>query len=413
MGSEVDGDGRDDTAGGDHVVESHAALCQLEPLDDGEAAVVAHHDDHFVAREDRTVEVAVEHQVGAVADQGEDLTGGLTGASAGHAGAGNAGAGNGGAGNGGAGHGGAGHGRPPRPGDLVAHAGKAVLAVEAARRLGQPVDIELPRQAARGSEHIVLAGGGSVDGPHDLGVSRHPRPRGRRLGHHRLGVLGENAGLLGPGIGGAPVAEAGAELLQPHTGIGHQWEGSVLDGIEAGRVEADEADVVGPEHCPRAGGEVAQPGADGQDGVGLRGQAVGTVPAHDPDGAGPGRVGGDEAGLARHRLHHRHPVTRREAGELGFGHRVVDATAGHQQRSLRRAQNGSGPVELAQVGPGARGYVHRPVEELPGEVPRFGLGVLGQGQHGGAALGRVEQHPQRLRQGLDELLGPGDAVPVA
>ncbi len=187
----------------------------------------------------------------------------------------------------------------------------------------------------------------------------------------------------------------------------------MLDGVEAGGVEGDEADVFGPEHRPRAGGKIPQPRADGQDGVRLCRQAVGAVPTHHPDGPGPGGVGGDQAGLAGHRLHHRQPVPGGEAGQLSLGHRVVDTPTGDQQRPLGRAQGGGGALELAQVRAGTRRDVHGPAEELTGVVPRLGLGVLGQSEHRRAAVSRVEQHPERLGQGLDDLFRPGDPVPVA
>ena len=70
----------------------------------------------------------------------------------------------------------------------------------------------------------------------------------------------------------------------------------MLDCVEASSVEPDEAGAC-PEHRPRARREILQPGPDGQDEVGLGRQAVGTVPARDPDGPGPGRVIGEQAAL--------------------------------------------------------------------------------------------------------------------
>ena len=77
---------------------------RLEPVDHGEAAVVADDHDQLLPGEHRAVEVGVEHQVRAVADERDHVAVRAR------------------------------HPRAPRAGDLVAHARVAVLAVERARR---------------------------------------------------------------------------------------------------------------------------------------------------------------------------------------------------------------------------------------------------------------------------------------
>ena len=59
---------------GEQVVERRPALVDLQPVDDGEAAVVAQDHDHLVPGQHRRVQVAVHHQVRAVADEHERLT---------------------------------------------------------------------------------------------------------------------------------------------------------------------------------------------------------------------------------------------------------------------------------------------------------------------------------------------------
>ena len=103
-----------------------------------------------------------------------------------------------------------------------------------------------------------------------------------------------------------------------------------------------------------------------------------------------------------------------EGGQRRLGAAVAHAAAGDQQRLLGRAQQ---VRRLPRAGAGrARGrgmWWTRRLEEALGIVERLGLHVLAQADEGRAAIGRVEQHAQRLGQRLEQLLGPGDPVPVA
>ncbi len=106
VGGEVDVDaavGSRSAGVGQHVVEACGALVGLQAVDDGVSAVVAEDGDERMAGEGRGVELGVEHQVGAVAEQAGDQAGGVGL--------------------------GTGHGGTPRGDDLVAHAGEAVLEV--------------------------------------------------------------------------------------------------------------------------------------------------------------------------------------------------------------------------------------------------------------------------------------------
>ena len=127
VGGEVDVDQLAVASVLDQVVERHAALVDLQPVDDREAAVVADDHDQLVAGEHRAVQVAVHHHVRAVADERDDLVVG-----AGHLGA-------------------------PRTGDLVAHAREPVLAVEVADLLGTPAVDQLAGQTAGRGEHVVAS----------------------------------------------------------------------------------------------------------------------------------------------------------------------------------------------------------------------------------------------------------------
>ena len=214
------------------VVERHPARGDLQPVDDGEAAVVAHDDDELVPRQHRAVEVAVHHQVRAVADQGDHLA---------------------------VGHG---HLRSPGPRDLIPHAGVAVLAVERMDALRAPPADQLAGESPRGGDHVGGRTGGPVDRSDDLRVGREvvgigsvgagcpQRHRGGDLVDVRV-VLGRlRGGPHRPGLRGPVVADGRAQLGQTFPGVGHQRNRPVLDRVEAGRVQPDDAGGLVSEHGP-------------------------------------------------------------------------------------------------------------------------------------------------------------------
>ncbi len=94
----------------------------------------------------------------------------------------------------------------------------------------------------------------------------------------------------------------GVELDECFPGVADDRQRPVLVGVEAGRVDADEAHVGFCEHRPRTGGEVAEASADGDDDVGLGGEAVGTLGADDADRPGVVRVVVGQRRLAGDRL---------------------------------------------------------------------------------------------------------------
>ena len=212
MLGEVDGGRALDAAVLEEVVEGRGALEALQAVDHGEAAIVADDDDELKAGEDRAVDVGVEHQVAAVADEDDHVARGV------------------------------GHLRPPAAGDLVAHAGEAELAVEAADRLGLPVLAQLARQAAGCGQRQIARVAHAVDGADHVGIGR------------QLGVGGgrsaDRSACSRPHIPRArdrstarplPGAERCAHLLEAGLGVAHDRQGLMLVGIEARRVEADEA----------------------------------------------------------------------------------------------------------------------------------------------------------------------------
>ena len=161
----------------------------------------------------------------------------------------------------------------------------------------------------------------------------------------------------------------------------------------------------------RAGDEVVQPGADADHHVrGRRGHVRRRSPG-DPYSAKE-QVAAERA-LARICLGDGNTERLGESCEVGRRVRVADAAAGDDQRSLGAADRGNRPSELF----GRR----RPPADEPralGEertwiVVRLSLYILGQRDGHGARIGRIEQHPHRLRQSRENLLGPRDRVEVA
>ena len=63
--------------------------------------------------------------------------------------------------------------------------------------------------------------------------------------------------------------------------------------------------------------------------------------------------------------------------QLGFGERVVHATAGDDERLLGLAERRGGSGELGKIGAGPGDAVQLRFEERHGEVERLGLHILG------------------------------------
>ena len=105
------------------------------------------------------------------------------------------------------------------------------------------------------------------------------------------------------------------------------------------------------------------------------------------------------------------PAEPGEGLQLRGGVGVDDAATGDDDR-LARARRAAGRRPATSSG-SAIGPADHPValgEELGREVERVALDVLGQRQHHGAGVHRVGQHPHRVRQRGEQLLGPVDAV---
>jgi len=105
----------------------------------------------------------------------------------------------------------------------------------------------------------------------------------------------------------------------------------MLHGIEACGVDRNELRVRA-ERRPRAGGEVLQPGADGQHEIRLGRQRVGRRRPGDPDRAHVQRVVPGEAALAGLRFAHGHAVSIDEGAQCFTGFAVQHAAARDDER---------------------------------------------------------------------------------
>ena len=84
--------------------------------------------------------------------------------------------------------------------------------------------------------------------------------------------------------------------------IADQRRGAMLGGVEARRIERDDAEGGILKRRPRAGGKILQPRADGEHEVGFGGERVGRAAADDADRADvqaviPGQAGAPGNGL--------------------------------------------------------------------------------------------------------------------
>ena len=162
------------------------------------------------------------------------------------------------------------------------------------------------------------------------------------------------------------------------------------------------------------GGEVGVAGADADHHVGVAGRSrwppwcrssrsrPGTAGGRRP--ACPCRPGSGRPGC-------RSPRTNAASASVGAG--VVHATAGHDQRLLRRSDQLGGRLQDRRA-PAAAGRRARPAcsNSATGQSYASRLHVLREAHRHRAGLGRVGQHPHRRQQRGRQLLGPPDPVEV-
>ncbi len=290
----------------------------------------------------------------------------------------------------------------------------AELAVERAWGLDLPVLGELARQSAGGSDDPVLLAGPAVHRTHDLRIARQVGVgRPGALGHDFVPGAVEGLRLLCPGSRGPVAGDRSTELDHGFPGIGDDGERKMLAGIEAGRIDANEPEILLLEHGPGAGGEILQPRADRHHDIGFARQRVGGGRADDAEGSGVHgmRVGHDPP--PGNGFDYRNAVLLGKRRQLGAGLRVMDAAAGDDQRPPGVLEHGCGARHLAAIGTGTARLVHPPFEEALGIVIGFALGVLAERQERRPAIGRIEHRGDRLGQRLEDLLRPRDAVPIA
>ena len=261
------------------------------------------------------------------------------------------------------------------------------------------VEAELERRVAHRADHL------GVVGQHAL------RQLGRQLLDAGIGGGGILARALGPGRIGGPALQQRRQLLEPGAGIGHQRAAAPLAGVVGLDVQAQQPRM-GKQRV-RAGGEILQAGADGKHQVGRARQLVGARDAIDADRAQVERMVPGQAALAPMRLDHRHAMGLGKGAQRVPGLAVEHATADHDQRLARLAQQRGGAGELARIGRRATEAQQLGLQEAFRAVERHRLHVLRQRQAGRAAVGRVGHHLDRARQRGQDMFGPGQPVEIA
>jgi len=187
----------------------------------------------------------------------------------------------------------------------------------------------------------------------------------------------------------------------------------VFIGVELGHIDVDEAHVGVLERRLGGGGEVAIARADADHQVGVAGDQVRPQRAGDADRAQVERVIVGQRALARLRLPDGDARLLDELAQHSRRVAVVHAAAGDDQRTLALPDPLRRLAQRGEVGAVARDVPDALAEERPRIVEGHRLHVLGQGQGHRAGVGGRSQHTHRFRQGGEQLLRAGDAIPVA
>ncbi len=219
-------------------------------------------------------------------------------------------------------------------------------------------------------------------------------------------------GELEPSVVRPVVVELVVDRVQGNERVADDGDGPLFVGIPASGVDGDERDSRLFEHRPRAGGEVLEPRADRNDDVCAFGHGVRRRRTRDSDGSGVVGMGAHQRRLSRHRLDDRDVPPFREIRQFLDGAGVVHPAPGNDHRPLGPGQCRRGAPDIARIGPGPADVVSLWSEEVDGVVIGLRLNVLRQREEGRPACRRVEHDRKRLGQRLDDLLRPGDAIPV-
>ncbi len=226
-------------------------------------------------------------------------------------------------------------------------------------------------------------------------------PNGLGLGN----LVGISGGIaLGPELGG----QSGDGGLRVAYGLYSVH----LVGVVTTVVDGDELHALMLIKPLGAGGEVGEPGTDGDDHVGILGNDVGGISTGDADTAQAVRMAGlagalSGLGLAKGNLELLAELLYSLAG-LGVTH----AAAHNDKGFLRRGNDFSDIVQFLFHGGRTGNAVYALLEEILREVIALTLHVLGQGDAAGAGFSGIGKHAHGIDQGGHDLFRAGDAVPV-
>ncbi len=203
----------------------------------------------------------------------------------------------------------------------------------------------------------------------------------------------------------------GAEFRQGLLAVADDGQRHVFRGIVTAHVEADEFGVLG-KGGPGAGGEVLQAGADGQHNIRFPGDLVGAVRPGDANRPDVQRMIVAEVGAACDGFDHRDVRGFGKGGEFRHRIAILHAAARDDHRALRRVQKADRFGHFAGVGGLRPDVVHATREEFQWIIIGPALHVLRQGNKGRAAIGGVQHRANGVRQGLDDLCGMRDPIPI-
>ena len=181
--------------------------------------------------------------------------------------------------------------------------------------------------------------------------------------------------------------------------------------VELGHVEVEKARA--RKRSVGRGGKVLVTRAHADDQVRFERHPVGARRARGADRAQIQRPVIGQRALAGLGLGDRNTVSGDKAQQGLVGLAVVHAAAGDDERRPAGADPLGRLGEESPIRAHARNRPHAGLEEAGGIVVGFRLDVLRQAQRDRAGVGGRGQHAHRVRQRIDQLVGPIDAIPVA
>ena len=195
-------------------------------------------------------------------------------------------------------------------------------------------------------------------------------------------------------------------------GIADHRQGLMLRCILPPGVQTDQTGIWGKDG-PRPGGKVLQASAHGQNHIRGTRHRIGAVRPGHAQGANVQWIIGQQVRPPRNGFHHRNAMRLGKGRQLGHRTRILYPTARHDHRTLGPPQQRRRLGNLQGIGRLAANTVEAAGKEGGGIVISPALQILRQADKGRPTIGGVQHRGQSGRQGLQDLRGMRDAVPIA